>query len=118
MRDMQSSNTGKASQSEEILSDVAANLFRGIEAVGGRLKITGGRLLFEPHSLNVQRDPAEILLSDIVEIRKCRTVRIIPNGLLIRTKAGEEYQFVVWGRGKLIDTIRSRMPKAVDHSSS
>lgn len=112
MQDMQSSNTGEAGQSEEILADVAANLFRGIEAVGGRLKVTASRLWFEPHSLNVQKEPAEILLSDIAEIKKCRIFKIVPNGLLVRTKGGEEYQFVLWGRGKLMETIQSRLPKA------
>jgi hypothetical protein len=37
---------------EEILADVGANLFRGIEAVGGRLEITNRRILFEPHFFN------------------------------------------------------------------
>ena len=101
--------TSGADQSEEILADVRANLFRGLEAVGGRMKITTRRVLFEPHSLNVQTTPAQIPLSDIIEVTKRRTLGIVPNGLLIRTRSGMEYKFVVWGRQKLINIIESRI---------
>jgi hypothetical protein len=100
-----------ANRPEEILADVAANLFRGIEGVGGRMKITSRCVIFEPHSINLQKIPAEILLSDIVEVAKRNTMGLVPNGLLIRTKNGVEYKFVVWGRDKLIRIIESRLPK-------
>ena len=102
-------SSGGGSQSEEILADVAANLFRGIEGVGGRLKITSRRVLFEPHALNLQKISAEILLSDIKEVSESNTMGLIPNGMTVRTKAGVEYKFVVWGREKLISLIESRI---------
>ncbi len=105
-------SSGGASQSEEILADVGANLFRGIEGVGGRLKITSRRVVFEPHAVNLQKIPAEILLSDIAEVRKRNTMGLVPNGMLIRTRAGVEYKFVVWGRERLISIIESRIRKA------
>ena len=91
---------------EEILADVAANFFRGIEGVGGRLKITSHRVLFEANEINLQeqpgdilgsesnlqQQPAEILLSDIAEVSKRNTMGIIPNGLLIRTKVNVIYK--------------------------
>jgi hypothetical protein len=98
----------EVNQSEEILADVAANLFRGIEAVGGRLKITNRRVLFESHAMNLQKIPAEILFSDIAEVSKRNTLGFVPNGMLIRTKAGVEYKFVVSGRDKLISIIESK----------
>lgn len=104
-------SSGGASQSEEILADVAANLFRGIESVGGRLKITSRRVLFESHALNMQKIPAEILLSDIKEVSKRNTMGFIPNGMLICTKAGVEYKFVVNDREKLISIIESKIRK-------
>jgi hypothetical protein len=116
---------------EEILADVAANFFRGIESVGGRLKITSHRVLFEANEINLQEQPGEILLSDIAEVSKRKpmgtipaveillsdiaeasklnTMGIIPNGLLIRTKVNVIYKFVVWRRGKLIELINSRL---------
>jgi hypothetical protein len=96
---------------EEILADVVANLFRGKEAVGGRLKITNRRLLFEAHNFNVQRQPAEISLSDVTAALKVNTLGIIPNGLLIRTKTGIEYKFVVWRRGRLIELVNSQVKR-------
>ena len=50
---------------EEILADVAANFFRGIEGVGGRLKITSHRVLFEANEINLQEQPGDILGSEI-----------------------------------------------------
>jgi hypothetical protein len=49
---------------EEILADVAANFFRGIEGVGGRLKITSHRVLFEANEINLQEQPGDILGSE------------------------------------------------------
>lgn len=77
---------------EEILADVAANFFRGIEGVGGRLKITSRRVLFEANEINLQgqpgdilggesnlqQQPAEILLSDIAEVSKRKPMGTIP----------------------------------------
>jgi hypothetical protein len=109
---MLNGSSGGASQSEEILADVGASLFRGIEGVGGRLKITSRRVLFEPHAINLQKIPAEILLSDIKEVTKRNTMGLIPNGMMVTTKAGVDYRFVVWGREKLISLIESRIRKA------
>ncbi len=116
---------------EEILADVATNFFRGIEVVGGRLKITSRRVLFEASEIHLQEQPAEILsnditevskrntmriiptveilLSDIAEVSKLNTMGIIPNVLLIRTKGDVNYKFIVWRRGKLIELINSRL---------
>ena len=100
-----------ASQTEEILADVAANLIRGIESVGGRLKITSRRVVFQAHAINLQKMPAEVLLCDIMHVGKRNTLGMVPNGMLIRTKAGVEYKFVVWGRERLIGIIESRIRK-------
>jgi hypothetical protein len=95
--------------SEEILCDVGANLFRGVEAVGGRLKITNQRLVFQPHALNVQTMPLEIAMPDIAAATKRNTLGFVPNGMLVRTRAGVEYKFVVWGRGRILDILNSRI---------
>jgi hypothetical protein len=97
---------------EQLLADVPANLFRGIEGVGGRLRITNRRVVFEAHAFNIQTAPAEIPLEQIAEVRKRLTWKLIPNGLLIRTKDGPEYKFVVWGRRRLIELIRANLPPA------
>ena len=98
-------------QGEESLADVAANLFRGIEAVGGRLKVTSLRLLFTPHAINLQSNPEEILLADVEEVGPRTTMWLVPNGMFVRTRAGQEFKFVVWGRTKLISMIESIIQK-------
>ena len=102
---------------EQILADVAANLFRGIEGVGGRLKITNRRIFFEAHAINFHKQTAEILISDIAEVKTRNTLGIIPNGLLIRTKEGVEYKFVVWRRGKLMELINSQVKNQLHNFS-
>jgi hypothetical protein len=98
-------------QPEQILSDAGANMFRGIESVGGRMKITTRRVLFESHAINLQKMPAEISITDIAEVGKRNTLGLIPNGLFIRTKTGVEYKFVVFGRDKLIRIIQDQLMK-------
>ncbi len=39
-------------ENDEILFRKLANLFRGIEAVGGTLKLSSTKLIFEPHVIN------------------------------------------------------------------
>ena len=40
-------------QGEVIIKEGAANLQKGIETVGGKLRLTNQRLLFKAHKLNV-----------------------------------------------------------------
>ena len=96
---------------EELLVDVRASLFRGIELVEGRMEITNRRVLFEPTILNIQRQPMEIPFEQIVEVRKRNTLRVIPNGILIRTKSGIEYKFIAGGRERLIGLIEKHLSK-------
>jgi hypothetical protein len=94
-------------ENETILEDVAANLYRGIEGVGGRMKITDRRVIFEPHAFNLQTQAAEIPLEQISEIRKYNNLGFIPNGILFKLKSGIQYKFVVWGREHLITLIKN-----------
>lgn len=87
--------TMAAPQPETQLVDVAANMFRGIESVGGRLSVTTQQLLFQPHALNIQSEPETILLSRIISVERCNTLGLVPNGMRVRCKDGAEYRFVV-----------------------
>lgn len=97
--------TFEIKKNEQIIDDRPANLFRGIEAVGGRLKITNNRLVFEPHEFNIQKENLEIVLAQIEKVRPVNTLGIVPNGILVKLKTGEEYKFVVWKRKELINLI-------------
>jgi hypothetical protein len=96
---------------EQLLADVAANMFRGVESVGGRMRITDKRILFEPHSLNLQKQPAEIPLEQVTEVGKSNTMGFIPNGLFVHLQSGLEYKFVCWQRERLISLIQKHISK-------
>lgn len=94
-----------------ILVTANANLWRGAEAVGGRLTLSRGGLHFQAHAFNTQPEPLEIPVDEIVEVRKTRTMGIIPNGLLVTTKLGLEVRFVVGDRDRFIDEIGKLTPR-------
>ncbi|MCK4666416.1 hypothetical protein KAU33_06690 [Candidatus Dependentiae bacterium] len=92
-------------EDENLLYHVKANLYRGIEGVGGDFRVTDKRVLFHPHALNVQKDPEEIDLPDIVAIVKKNTLGIFPNGIFMKLKDGRELHFVVNKRDRIINLI-------------
>ena len=96
-------NCGTASSlSEPAVLEKMANLFRGVEAVGGRMYLTSNGIYFISHSLNVQAGETRIGYEDILNIEKCNTLGIMPNGLRVVTKRGATYQFVLWGRNDVM----------------
>jgi len=117
--DLGKGNTGtrELEEDEELLADAPANLFRGIDSLGGQMKITNRRVLFEPRTVlfppeklqKLQKIPTEISLAQIAEVSRRNTWGIIPNGILIRTKSNIEYKFVVWSREQLINIIQNRL---------
>ncbi len=101
-------------QGEEIIKKAPANLQKGIETVGGHLYLTNQRLVFETHSLNVQRGVTGLYLTNISSTRKCwtkflGTIPLLPNSLAICTKQGKEYRFVIFGRTAWASAIESRI---------
>lgn len=102
---------------ELILAEKPANLFRGLEGVGGKLKVTNYRLIFTPHALNIQSEPEEILISNIASVRPHNLMGFIPNQMILTLVSGEERRFVVWGRQRLIELIeRSMMVTKTNHA--
>ncbi len=98
-------------EDEKMIATVNANLVRGIEGVGGRIRITNKRLLFESHRVNVQDRPEAIMLNQIAEIKKKNLLfGIVSTGMVIRLKNGKEYTFVVQKREELIQLIQSLHP--------
>ena len=89
---------------EQIVKQGAANLQKGIETVGGKLFLTNHRLVFEAHKMNIQGGNTEINLSDIHSSAKGWTkflglIPLMPNTLAVHTHSGQEYRFVLFGRG-------------------
>ncbi|NQF16078.1 hypothetical protein HPY31_19455 [Brevibacillus sp. HB1.3] len=102
----------KLKRNESIVQEnIAANLFRGMEGVGGKLTLTSDRLYFQPHSLNIQTEPLELNLNDIAAVEKRNTLFVIPNGMKIKMHNGQEYKFVVWKRAEIIGMIQDTKMK-------
>ncbi|KMZ42399.1 MULTISPECIES: GRAM domain-containing protein [Bacillales] len=94
-----------------VQENIAANLFRGREGVGGKLTITSERLYFQPHSHNNQTQPLELHLNDITAVEKWNTLFVIPNGMKIKMHNGQEHKFVVWKRAEIIGMIQDTKMK-------
>ncbi len=94
---------------EKVLEDIGANLKRGIERAGGRLKITDHRLLFEAHLLNLQSQPAEIPYHNIASVdRGSALFGLARNVVVVSTKTGPVYEFVVTKTDYIVDLIQQQ----------
>jgi hypothetical protein len=98
-------------KAEEIIKKQgSANLQKDWESVGGHLYLTNKRLIFESHAFNVQAGTTIIELDSITTVTKCWTlflnsIRISPNSILVDTKDGRQFKFVLYNRGKWITAI-------------
>lgn len=91
---------------ETIVLEGAANHFKGLEGVGGKLFLTERRLRFISHSLNVQTHDESWPLDRITEAEATRTLKLIPNGLRVTLDDGSTERFVVWGHREWADALR------------
>lgn|SRR5699024_4673778 len=82
-------------EEEQIQFDLKANLKRGIEYVGGNLKITNKKLYFKAHSFNIQKKELVISIKDIKKVDKARILGISPNGVLLQLKNDIRYKFTI-----------------------
>ena len=80
---------------ESIVFETPANHFKGIEGVGGKLYLTNKRLVFKSHNLNIQNHQLSILLTDIKNVGRHKTLGLANNGLSIVTAEDKTEKFVV-----------------------
>ena len=96
-------------ENEKVEEEIFANLYRGIEGVGGKIFFTNQRLIFKSHSLNIQKGQTNIDYSEIKNIEKRKTMRIVKNGIKVTTKEAKEYCFLVNDRNVQIEKIKNRL---------
>ncbi|MFG6355906.1 MAG: hypothetical protein K1W26_03630 [Acetatifactor sp.] len=89
-------------------SKIAANYFRGLEAVGGHIFFDENDMTFKSHSFNIQTGETRILYADIVKISKRNTMGLVPNGISVFDKSGFEHKFVIYHREQIIQYLQSR----------
>lgn len=87
---------------------VAANLFRGKEAVGGRLHFEEQQMVFKSHAFNIQTGTTIIPYSDVADVQPANNLGFIPNCMVVSTKNGLDYKFVVWKRKELMAFIKEK----------
>lgn len=96
-------------QDENIEIEGPANLFRGMEGVGGKLFLTNKKVVFKSHKINIQKGQTDLLYENITEIIKRKTARLIDNGIRIKTNDGNEFDFVVNEREKWIEKLNEKI---------
>ncbi|MDN5215134.1 GRAM domain-containing protein [Fulvivirgaceae bacterium BMA12] len=98
---------------EEIKHEGPANLFRGIEGVGGKLLLTDQRLIFKSHKMNIQSGETQLLLDEIKQATPRKTAKLFQNGIQILTNAGENFDFVVYERDNWLAKINALLAGSV-----
>ncbi len=99
---------------EVLVAETGADSLGDAAATGGRLRITNRRIVYKPGFFNFHRRPLEIPFEQIDEVRKDAMGiwplrKIWPIVILIRTKAGNEYRFLILERSRFIRIIRSQL---------
>ncbi len=98
----------KLNENEVMKHEGPANIFRGIEGVGGKLLLTDKRLIFKSHKLNIQSGETELLVEDIKEVIPRKTAKLFQNGIRIINKAGDHFDFVVYERDNWLTKIQAK----------
>jgi hypothetical protein len=96
-------------ETEKLEEEIFANLFRGLEGVGGKIFLTNQRLIFKSHSFNIQKGQTNIEYSIISSVQKRKTAKLIDNGIKIITKQNTEYDFVVNDRDDVLVKIQNKL---------
>lgn len=90
-------------------NSIAANYFKGIEAVGGKIYFDEAGLTFKSHALNIQTGETRIEYAQIIKVAKRNTLGIIPNGISIFTKDNFQHKFVIYNRKSVIEFLQSKI---------
>jgi len=96
-------------ENEKIEIEGPANLFRGMEGVGGKIFLTDKKLIFKSHKINIQKGQTNIEYENINEIIERKTIKLIDNGIRIKTRDGKEFDFVVNERKNWIKKLNEKI---------
>ncbi len=94
---------------ENIEYEGPANLFRGIEGVGGKLVFTNQKLIFASHKFNIQKGQTDIYYDDIINVETRKTSGLTDNGIRITTKDSKSYDFVVNDRDQWMFILKKKI---------
>jgi hypothetical protein len=75
-----------------------ANHVLNFASRAGRLAATDKRVIFIPHSVNIERGRLSLSRSQIATVMPALTLGIVPNGLKVQTHSGDVHRFIVTDR--------------------
>ena len=101
-------------EGEAVISQGPANHFRKAEGRGGWLYLTSTRMAFRSHGKNIQNQPIDIDIQEILEARPTRLLGFIPTGLSVFLKAGGKESFVVSKRKEWTRQISGQIQAGQD----
>lgn len=101
-----------AERGSAIIHSQKANLFRGIEGVGGTVLLTDVEIRFEPHAMNLQSSSESIPFSEVVSVEPVNNGLVFANGALLHLRTGGERRFVLENRDAFIRLVRDHMTAA------
>lgn len=82
---------------------------RGLESVGGKIYFDAEGLIFRPHMLNFQTSEVRINFCDMRGAEPCKTLGLIPNGMLVYTKDNKQHRFITYSSKEMAEYIRSKI---------
>lgn len=91
---------------------INANCLQGLQTLTGKLYFYEDGFSFKADSVNGVINKGKILYKEIKTVNKRNTMGIIPNGLSVLQKNGEELVFVVSSRNEVREYMVSRLEKA------
>ncbi|MCE7053521.1 GRAM domain-containing protein [Algoriphagus sp. AGSA1] len=96
---------------EIIETEESANLFRGAEAVGGKLFLTNERVIFKSHKFNINTGQSDISYNLISEVSPRKTGMLVGNGLRLTLVDGREYDFVISNRETWMEKFQEKLAR-------
>lgn len=92
-------------ENEWIIKEGAANHFKGMEGVGGKLVLTNKRLIFKSHKLNLQNHQDNFELAQIENLQTSKTLGFLKNGLTLELNGNEKHKFIIDAPQEWVVTI-------------
>jgi hypothetical protein len=95
----------KLHENETVLKAGDSNYFDAREKVSGKLILTNQRIYFKTLKEESKNLDFKVLFNQIKEVMFFNTWKVIPNGLSVITKEGQELKFLVKNRDQWCSMI-------------
>lgn len=90
---------------------VNANLIDGLQILQGEIYFYDDGYIYKADGVNSVICHNKIMYSQIKEVKRKRTLGIVPNGVTVCLKSGEEFNYVVSNRNDIIMYFQNKKCK-------